>query len=50
MTAVKSKRAAAMERLRKARKEAGLVEFRCWCKPTAKEELQLLADELQRGR
>lgn len=37
-----------MERLRKERKELGLVEFRRWCTPEAKEKLRALATELER--
>jgi hypothetical protein len=46
----KTKRAESMERLRKERKEQGLVEFRCWCAPEHREKLRALATELERGQ
>jgi len=46
----KTKRAESMERLRKERKEAGLVEFRTWVSPETREKLRELATELERGR
>lgn len=45
----KTKRAEAMERLRKERKERGLVEFRCWCSHETRKRLRELATELERG-
>lgn len=39
-----------MERLRKERKESGLVEFRCWCLPSERERLKDLATKMKRGR
>ena len=43
----KSKRAIAMAKLRKERKETGLVEFRRHVKPKTKMALEKLADEME---
>jgi len=41
----KTKRAESMERLRRERKEAGLVEFRAWVTPATKGRLRELAEK-----
>ena len=37
-------RASDMKRSRDKRRDAGLVEFRCWCTPAKKKQLQECAD------